>query len=148
MVSLFGFSATKDLKKNKKPSNKPNIIWIFVEDLNPVLSCYGVNINPTPTLDNLAENGILFKNAYTSAPVCSAARSSIITSTMPTTFGLHNHHSSRTVEVAIFLPDGIKTIPEVFKENGYHTFNHGKDDYNFIYNRKKLYNDDIGIDFY
>ena len=143
----ISLSFTKANQLNEHPK-KPNILWIFVEDLNPVFSCYGETINPTPTLDKLAENGVLFKKAFTPAPVCSAARSSIITGTMPTTFGLQNHHSSRTVEDAIFLPDGVKTIPEVFKENGYYTFNHGKDDYNFIYNRKNLYEDQVGVDFW
>ena len=129
-------------------TTKPNILWIYVEDLNPVLSSYGETINPTPNIDKLAKNGVLFKKAFTPAPVCSAARSAIITATMATTYGTHNHHSSRTVEDAIFLPKGVKTIPELFKENGYHTFNHGKDDYNFIYNRKDLYNDEISLDFW
>ncbi|WP_228228383.1 sulfatase family protein [Leeuwenhoekiella parthenopeia] len=128
--------------------NPPNILWIYVEDLNPVLSCYGANNNPTPAIDFLAENGVLFENAYTPAPVCSAARSAIITSTMPTTFGTHNHHSSRTVEDAIFLPKNFLTIPEIFKTAGYYTFNHGKDDYNFIYNRKALYNDSVALDYW
>ncbi len=138
------------IKHNKKkdPIKKPNILWIYVDDLNPVLSCYGESINPTPTLDYLAQNGVLFQKAFAAAPVCSAARSAIITGTMPTTLGLHNHHSSRTVEDAIFLPDGIKTIPEIFKDNGYFTFNHGKDDYNFIYNRKKMYHGEVKLDFW
>ncbi|MGM8361890.1 sulfatase family protein [Flavobacterium sp. ARAG 55.4] len=137
--------------KNKKPStiaDKPNVLWIYVEDLNPVFSCYGETKNPTPTIDYLADNGVLFRKAFAAAPVCSASRSAVITGTMATTFGLQNHHSSRTVEDAIFLPDGVKTIPEVFKDNGYFTFNQGKDDYNFIYNRKKLYNDDTKVDFW
>ncbi|RXP62727.1 DUF229 domain-containing protein [Lutibacter sp. HS1-25] len=149
IINIVGCSnANKNVKTVENKSKQPNILWIVVEDLNPVFSCYGETINPTPTLDNLAKSGVLFKNAYTPAPVCSAARSAFITSTMPTTFGLHNHHSSRTVEDAIFLPEGVKTIPEVFKENGYQTFNHGKDDYNFIYDRKKLYEDDIQTDFW
>lgn len=142
------FSQNLKNKYSQTNTQKPNIIWIYVEDLNPILSCYGEKINPTPNLDKLAENGVLFSKAFAAAPVCSASRSANITGTMPTTFGIHNHHSSRTVEDAIFLPDGVKTIPEVFKENGYYTFSHGKDDYNFIYNRKKLYNDELGIDFY
>ncbi|MFC1782664.1 sulfatase [Planctomycetota bacterium] len=111
--------------------------------LSPLLSCYGVQINPTPNLDKLAQNGVQFTNAYMPAPVCSACRSGIITGTMPTSLGLHNHHSSRTKESAIYLPDEVKTIPELFKEAGYYTFNNGKDDYNFYYDRKKLYEDDV-----
>jgi len=133
---------------NKQTSEKPNILWIFIEDINPLLSCYGEEINPTPTLDNLAENGVLFEKAFTPASVCSPTRSGIITGTTPTTYGLHNHHSSRTIESAIFLPKGAKTIPELFKEQGYYTFNHGKDDYNFTYNRKDLYDGDYGLHFW
>ena len=147
-ISLLGFANQKKLNNAKINPDKPNILWIYVEDLNPVLSCYGESINPTPNIDKLAENGVLFKKAFTPAPVCSAARSAIITGTLATTFGTHNHHGSRTVEDAIFLPEGVKTIPEIFKANGYHTFNHGKDDYNFIYDRKRLYNDEIEIDFW
>lgn len=62
---------------------------------------------------------------------------------MPTTFGLHNHHSSRTETSIIHLPDYVKTLPELFKEKGYFTFNHGKDDYNFSYNREDLYTGEI-----
>ncbi|MCG8698068.1 MAG: sulfatase [Bacteroidales bacterium] len=127
---------------------KPNILWIYVEDINPFLSCYGVDINPTPNVDKLAENGVLFKKAFTPSPVCSPTRSGIITGMMPTTWGMHNHHTSRTVESAIFLPKGTKTIPEYFKDNGYYTFNNGKDDYNFIYNRKDLYDGDFGLQFW
>lgn len=126
----------------------PNVLWIYVEDLNPFFSSYGTDINPTPNIDYLAENGVLFEKAFTPAPVCSAARSAIITGTMATTFGLHNHHSSRTVEDGVFLPEEFKTVPELFKKAGYHTFNHGKDDYNFIYDRKSLYEDEIGVDFW
>ena len=63
----------------------------------------------------------------------------MITGTIQTTLGTHNHHSSRAEETAINLPNNIKTLPELFKEAGYFTFNHGKDDYNFWYNRENLY---------
>ena len=58
---------------------------------------------------------------------------------MSTTIGAHNHHSSRTEESAIYLPPGVKTLPEIFKKHGYFTFNNGKDDYNFSYDRADLY---------
>ena len=58
---------------------------------------------------------------------------------MPTTLGLHNHQSSRSLESAIYLPDDVKTLPELFRDAGYYTFNRGKDDYNFMYRRDRLY---------
>ena len=130
------------------PAQRPNILWIFAEDINTVISSYGVEINQTPNIDRLAENGVLFRNAFAASPVCSPARSAIITGYMPTTIGVHNHHSSRSVESAIYLPDSIKTIPELFREAGYYTYNYGKDDYNFMYNRKKLYSGEIGTHFW
>ncbi len=120
-------------------AKKPNILWIYLEDTSPLLSCYGTSLIATPNIDELAKNGVLFKNAIMPAPVCSASRSSIITGMMSTTLGLHNHHSSRTEPAAIHLPKTIKTIPELFKKAGYFTFNNGKDDYNFHYNRMDLY---------
>ncbi|MBX2870589.1 MAG: sulfatase [Saprospiraceae bacterium] len=122
--------------------SSPNILWIMLEDTSPLLGCYGSTLVETPHIDAIARQGVLFQNAIMPAPVCSPSRSSIITGIMSTTLGLHNHHSSRTPESAIYLPDSIQTIPEIFQAAGYFTFNNGKDDYNFSYDRKKLYSQD------
>lgn len=136
-LMLFSTCSTETQKEQK-----PNILWIMLEDTAPLLSAYGTTIISTPNIDSLADNGILFTSAFMPAPVCSPSRSSMITGVMSTTLGLHNHHSARTPESAIYLPDSVKTVPEVFKEAGYFTFNNGKDDYNFTYDRKDLYNQD------
>ncbi|WP_282135264.1 sulfatase family protein [Seonamhaeicola maritimus] len=133
---------------NAQEVKKPNILWIIAEDLSPFMGCYGDSINKghTPIIDKLASNGVLFTRAYASAPVCSASRSAFITGRMQTTIGIHNHRSSRTTdgevvpeELRIHLPKDIKTIPELMREVGYFTFNSGKDDYNFHYDRRGLY---------
>lgn len=129
----------------KEENSKPNILWIFLEDTSPLMGCYGDSIISTPNIDQLAEHGMLFQNAIMPAPVCSPCRSSIITGMMSTSLGMHNHHSSRTAESAIYLADSLKTIPEIFKENGYFTFNNGKDDYNFSYERMDLYEQDYAF---
>ncbi|SIT11496.1 Arylsulfatase A [Zobellia uliginosa] len=135
----------------KVVKTKPNILWIIAEDLSPYLGCYGDSINQghTPVIDSLAKDGVLYKRAYATAPVCSASRSALITGVMQTTTGTHNHRSSRFTNgevvpdsLRILLPEGMKTVPELMKEAGYFTFNSGKDDYNFHYNRKSLY--DVG----
>ena len=125
---------------------KPNILWIFVEDLSPLFGCYDdpINKNHTPALDAFAKSGVIFKRAYMPAPVCSACRSAMITGVMQTTTGTHQHRSSREFgivpeEVRIHLPKGMKTIPELMRDAGYFTFNSGKDDYNFHYDRRQLY---------
>ena len=122
-------------------AEKPNILWIYTEDLSPWIGCYGDKINPgkTPTIDALAENGVLLERCFTPAPVCSATRSALITGAMQTTSGTHNHRSSRSADAYIELPKGWKTLPELMRANGYATMNRGKDDYNFHYNREDLY---------
>lgn len=141
-VALAALVLNCSNKKQPAETEKPNILWIYLEDTSPLLSCYGSKLNPTPHIDRLAEQGIRFTRAFMPAPVCSATRSGIITGTMPTTFGLHNHHSSRTESSAIYLPDSVKTIPELFRKQGYFTLNNGKDDYNFMYDRRDLYSQD------
>ncbi|UMB61732.1 sulfatase [Lutibacter sp. A80] len=149
-VSLF-FSCASKTESKIVETKKPNILWIIAEDLSPFMGCYGDTINKghTPVIDELAAEGVLFKRAYSTAPVCSAARSAFITGKMQTTTGTHNHRSSRFTngevvpeELQIHLPEGMKTIPELMKEAGYFTFNSGKDDYNFHYDRRAMY--DVG----
>lgn len=141
-VLLFVTTSCAEKKKNDESQKQPNILWIYLEDTSPLLGCYGADIVSTPNIDNLAQSVTLFSNAIMPAPVCSASRSSIITGMMSTTLGLLNHHSSRTDESSIYLPDSIKTILEIFKKAGYFTFYNGKDDYNFIYDRMDLYSQD------
>lgn len=123
-------------------AQQPNILWLYVEDISPNLGCYGDTNVRTPNIDLLAENGLRFTHTFMPAPVCSPGRSAIITGVMQTTAGTHNHHSSRTEESMIQLPEQIKTLPELFKQAGYFTFNQGKDDYNFQYIRDSLYSGD------
>lgn len=127
----------------------PNILWIIAEDLSPFFGCYGDSVNEgqTPTVDAMASEGVLFTRAYAVAPVCSPSRSALITGVMHTTTGTHQHRSSRTTDgevvpegLRIHLPQGMKTIPELMRAKGYFTFNSGKDDYNFHYDRQQLYN--------
>lgn len=123
-------------------SKLPNILWIYTEDLSPFMGCYGneVNKNHTPVIDKLASEGVLFKKCFMPAPVCSATRSAIITGVMQTTTGTHGHRSARTPDSLYYLPKHITTLPELMRAKGYFTFNNGKDDYNFTYDRRKLYN--------
>lgn len=125
-------------------TQKPNILWIYLEDTSPYFSCYGdqYNKDATPNVDKLAEEGVLFERCYTPAPVCSSTRSALIIGAMQTTTGTHHHRSFRGTKDLLNkyeLPEKYKTLPELFREAGYHTFNRGKDDYNFTYDRHKLY---------
>ena len=71
-------------------NERPNILWIYLEDVSGWFGCYGEKLIKTPHIDRLAERGIRFDRFYTPAGVCSATRSAIIVGAMQTTFGIHN----------------------------------------------------------
>ena len=118
---------------------RPNVLWIYVEDMCDWLGCYGDGLAETPTIDALAARGARFERAYMPAGVCSPTRSAVITGCWQTTIGAHNHRSSRTEDDQIKLPSGVRTVPELMREAGYYTFNRGKLDYNFTHDPKQLY---------
>lgn len=133
-------------EENKSDTKRPNILWIIAEDQSSHYGFQGERLVRTPNVDRLASEGVVFKTAYTSAPVSSASRSALITGMYQTSIGAQNHRSSKGTE-KIYLPDGIKTIPELFKGAGYYTCSStersdrkGKEDYNFEYSYAALYN--------
>ena len=143
LCTLFG------LLGQAQAAERPNILWIYLEDVSGWFSCYGNQVIETPNIDKFAASGIRFDRFYTPAGVCSATRSAIITGAMQTSLGIHNHRSGRAVFRGkdlrpvfddIRLPKGMKTLPELFRIAGYWTFNEGgKDDYNFKHDTKKMY---------
>ncbi|MDA7916555.1 sulfatase [Verrucomicrobia bacterium] len=123
----------------------PNIVWIVVDDMSCHFGYQGEKLVKTPHVDRLAREGVVFRKAYVTAPVCSTFRSAVITGMYQTSIGAHHHRSSRG-ELKNHLPKGMKTIPEMFREAGYYTSNAdaagkrpGKEDYNFVYKRTDLY---------
>jgi len=140
-LALLGFHFTASAKA------KPNVLWIFLEDVSGWFGCYGDTFIKTPNIDALAKSGKKYDRFYTTAGVCSAMRSGIVTGMYQTSIGAHNHRSCRSN----FRGKGmgkfdenilsIKTIPEIMRAAGYWTFNEGgKDDYNFTFDANKLYN--------
>ena len=128
MKRLFGILFLLLQFTSASTERAPNILWIIAEDLSPFFGCYGDTVNQghTPTVDQLAAQGVLFERAYSVSPVCSSSRSALITGVMQTRTGTHQHRSSRTVDgeivpeaLRINLPVGMKTIPELMREHGY-----------------------------
>lgn len=131
--------------KPVESAEQPNILWIYVEDTNDWMSCYGDELIHTPNIDQLAKEGTRFNRTYMTAGVCSPVRSGIITGMYQTSIGSHNHYSSFSVfrgrEMKVWEPIhlGVKTIPEIFRAAGYYTFNEGKFHYNFVFDPDTLY---------
>jgi arylsulfatase A-like enzyme len=101
---------------------RPNILWFVVEDMSANFSCYGEKTISTPNVDRLAAEGVRFSRAYVTAPVCSAARSALITGMYQTSIGAHKHRSGRGA-ARIQLPTGVVPIPRLLQEAGYFTAN-------------------------
>jgi iduronate 2-sulfatase len=101
--------------------DRPNVLFIAVDDLRPVLGCYGDDIAITPNMDKLAREGILFERAYCQLAVCSPSRLSLITGRRPDTIRVWDlgTHFRKAVPKAV-------TLPQLFKQNGYHTRSIGK----------------------
>jgi len=104
--------------------SRPNILWITSEDNGPHLGCYGDAYADTPNLDALAARSILYRNAWSNAPVCAPARTAIISGMYPPSTG-SEHMRSMTR-----LPDGFLMFPRYLRDAGYYCTNNSKEDYN------------------
>ncbi len=101
-------------KPQKTDAELPNVLLIFSDDHSyPYLGCYGYEDLKTPHLDQLADEGALFTNAYTAAPQCVPSRASILSG--------RNVIDIRMARFSSPLPRAVKTIPEYLNEKGYYT---------------------------
>ncbi len=101
--------------------NNKNILFIAIDDLRPALGCFDDPIAKTPCLDSFAEKGIVFKNTYCQQAVSGPSRASLLTGLYPDQIGvtdLKTHFREK-------CPD-IITLPQFFKNNGYHAAGIGK----------------------
>ena len=81
----------------RKKKSRPNILWITCEDMSPRLGCYGDKTVPTPNIDRLAHEGVLYTNAFATTAVCGPSRHALITGMYPTsTYALHMRNRART----------------------------------------------------
>lgn len=110
-----------DLKESTLENEQPNILFIMIDDLNTSLNCYGNEQVISPNIDQLAQNGIQFNRAYCQNPVCGASRASILSGLRPT----FNRYWDYRAQVDQDAP-GTKTLPQIFRENGYYTVSNGK----------------------
>lgn len=110
-------------------AERPNIVWLISEDNSKhFLKLFDEHGAETPHIAKLAEHGLIFENAFSNAPVCSVARTTLITGCYAPRIGTQFHR--RNVEVP--MPDGLKMFPAYLRDAGYYTANNRKKDYNAI----------------
>ncbi|HUE69594.1 MAG TPA: sulfatase [Pirellulaceae bacterium] len=99
----------------------PNVLLICIDDLKPALGCYGDKLARTPNVDALAARGIVFERAYCNQAVCSPSRNALLTGLRSETLGIYDLGTNFRAAT----PDAV-TLPQHFKQNGYHTEGLGK----------------------
>lgn len=127
-----------------------NILWITCEDLSPHLGCYGDKTVPTPNIDRLADEGVLYTHAFGTTAVCGPNRHELITGMYPTsTYALHMRNLSRTSALKEIKdpatrefattrplyeavpPPEARCLTEYLRLAGYYCSNNAKADYQF-----------------
>ncbi len=139
MIRLLPILLTLCASLSLHAADKPNILWITSEDnASHWLGCYGNTQVQTPQLDALAINGIRFKNAYSNAPVCAVARSTILNGAYAPTMGTQHMRSRYPIEAK------YKPYVHYLKQAGYYCTNRSKTDYNFKGNDKAIWDECSG----
>ncbi|MGA0555330.1 sulfatase-like hydrolase/transferase [Larkinella sp. VNQ87] len=110
----------------QKPPNRPNVLFIFVDDLRPDLRCYGNPVVHSPNLDQLARSATLFTRQYVTQPTCGASRYSLLTGRLPRKpLDLQNEAIEKQL-AGKPRPELPETFIDNLRRNGYHTVGIGK----------------------
>ena len=102
--------------KGNNPDKRPNIIFLLNDDQRcDSMGCMGNPIIQTPNMDNMARNGVIFRNAYVTTPICCASRASLLTGQYARRHGIHNFFEN-------FSEDALaQTYPLLLRQTGYRT---------------------------
>ena len=102
-------------------ADRPNILFIAVDDLRPELGCYGAAHIKSPNIDRLATRSVRFERAYCQYAICGPSRASLMTGLRPDTLKIEDIDTFFRNTV----PD-VVTLPQYFKQNGYTALYYGK----------------------
>ena len=137
LISLSGcsFATNEHVKSNKK---KPNFVWLISEDnSHHYLAHFFAGGAKTPAIEKLAREGITYTNAYSNAPVCSVARTTLQTGIYAPKIGAQFHRPFSTVS----RPSKTKMIHEYLRDSGYYVTNKSKTDYNINVKARRTWDD-------
>lgn len=109
-------------------ADRPDILVIVVDDLRPMLGCYGDARIKTPNIDRLARRGVLFERAYCQYAKCGTSRLSLMTGLRPDSIGVFSNRDKDVVSFRKRRPDDA-SLSRWLKKIGYHTRSFGKIDH-------------------
>jgi len=114
-------------ESTEEPVKAPNVLFISIDDLRPSLGVYGDSIVHSPNIDQLAAEGITFRQTFAQSAVCAPSRASLMTGLRPdSTRVWHLGDKFRQIN-----PQTV-TMPQYFSKFGYHTVNIGKIFHNYM----------------
>ncbi|WP_298495805.1 sulfatase-like hydrolase/transferase [uncultured Algibacter sp.] len=131
LLTLFGCQNQE--KKGDTKAIKPNIIYVYVDQMSAnMMSCAGNTYLKTPAIDYIANNGIRFTRAYTTNPVCSPARVSLMTGRFSGYFKDDKGHEVRENRGSMAIPEVSQevkntTIASYLKKANYELYFGGKE---------------------
>jgi iduronate 2-sulfatase len=121
LIAFFCVLGSPVGRSHGAPAGKPNVLLILVDDLKPILGCYGDKHAKTPQLDKLASRGMKFDLAYCNQAVCAPSRFTLMLGSHSTATGLYSLGS----KLRKTLPNAV-TLPQIFAQHGYRTESLGK----------------------
>jgi arylsulfatase A-like enzyme len=113
-------------KNDDKKSDKPNVLFIAIDDLRPELGCYGKDYIHSPNMDKLASEGVVFTNHFVQVPTCGASRYSMLTGMLPKTTGDLSNEAIRDRISQQPSNNNPESFIHLLKNNGYYTVGIGK----------------------
>ncbi|MDY3070410.1 MAG: sulfatase [Parabacteroides sp.] len=124
LTTLINSCQQKESNNNTE-AQKPNVLFICVDDLRRELGCYGSSVK-TPNIDHLAENGSLFFNHYVQVPTSGASRASMLTGHLPKEKSHLSNEACRTRLSDLPERETPETMFHHLRRNGYYTVGIGK----------------------
>lgn len=119
LLAIFAVSFATQPASAEDAVKRPNILWIIAEDMGPQTAFNGEPQSITPNMDALAAKGMVFNNAFSTAPICSISRSAFLTGMHSISIGTHQHRTPNERKQP--LPEGVKLMTHRLSEVGYTT---------------------------
>lgn len=128
LVMLLIFLASSHSADAFESSQKSDVLLIVVDDLRPMLGCYGDARIRTPNIDRLARRGVVFERAYCQYAKCGTSRLSLMTGLRPDSIGVFSNRDKDVVSFRKRRPDAA-SLPRWLKKHGYFAQSFGKIDH-------------------
>lgn len=119
--SLFVLTLLLAFAAHVPAADRPNVLLICVDDLKPVLGCYGDKVVKSPNIDRLAGRGVVFERAYCNQAVCAPSRNSLMTGVRPTKVGIYDLGTNFRA-----ASSNAVTLSQYFMQHGYRAEGLGK----------------------